>query len=123
LAPLFLYLATRLNSNIFVSAAVALAMGFAGACEGPIWATAIDIGGREVGAACGILNGGGNVGGFLGPLLTPIIASLAGWGWAVDVACLIAFLGALVFLAIDPTKQITEGVTHDMVVVPVPFQE
>lgn len=123
LASLFLFLATRLNSNIFVSAAVALAMGLAGACEGPIWATAIDIGGNEVGAACGILNGGGNVGGFLGPLLTPIIASLAGWGWAVDVACLIAFLGALVFLAIDPTQQITEGVTQDAVVVPIPFQE
>ena len=63
LAPVFLYVATKLTNNILVGASVAIAMGFAGACEGPIWATAIDIGGREVGAACGILNGGGNVGG------------------------------------------------------------
>ena len=111
LAPFFLYLATRLTSHILVCAAVSLAMGLAGASEGPIWASAIDIGGSEVGAACGIMNAGGNIGGFLGPLLTPVIASFAGWAWGVHVACLVAIAGALTFLAVDPTKQRSGYVT------------
>jgi ACS family glucarate transporter-like MFS transporter len=106
LAPLFLYLATRLTSHLLVGAAVAIAMGLAGTCEGPVWASAIDLGGREVGAACGILNAGGNVGGFLGPLLTPVIASFGGWAWGVQVACLVSIAGALLLLAVDPTRKI-----------------
>jgi MFS family permease len=121
-APVFLYFATRLTNNILVGAAVAVAMGFAGACEGPFWASAIDIGGYDVGSACGILNGGGNVGGFLGPLLTPIVASFAGWGWGVNVACLLSVAGGLVWLAVDPTKkiagQISGSAFAETVVVP-----
>src|SRR5260370_38565938 len=54
---------------------LSLAMGFASSAEGPFWAVAIEISGEQVGAACGILNTGGNLGGFLAPILTPIIAA------------------------------------------------
>ena len=110
LAPVCLLLATRLTDHLMVGAAVSIAMGFAGTCEGPFWASAIDIGGSGVGAACGILNGGGNAGGFLGPLLTPIIASFAGWSWGVNVACLLSVAGGLVLLGVDPTQRVTGGV-------------
>ena len=39
----------------------------------------LGIGGKHVGAACGIMNSAGNLGGFLAPLLTPWIAARAGW--------------------------------------------
>jgi MFS family permease len=123
LAPLFLYLATRLTSNILVGATVSIAMGLVATCEGPVWASAIDIGGHEVGAACGILNAGGNVGGFLGPLLTPVIASFAGWSWGVNVACLLSIAGGLLLLAVDPTKQITSSAIGSVVAESVPGQE
>lgn len=115
LAPVCLFVATNLTNNLLVGAAVSIAMGFAGTCEGPVWASAIDIGGSDVGAACGILNGGGNVGGFLGPLLTPIIASFAGWNWGVNVACLVSVAGGLVLLGVDPTKRATGGVVTNAV--------
>ena len=46
--------------------------------EGPFWASAIDIGGKQVGAACGILNAGGNVGGFIAPVFAQIDQMVAG---------------------------------------------
>jgi hypothetical protein len=58
-----------------------MAMGLAATTEGPFWASAIDIGGTDVGAACGVLNAGGNAKGFLAPLITPFVASFAGWQW------------------------------------------
>ena len=43
----------------------ALAHAALGASEGPIWATAVDIGGRKGGTAAAICNTGGNVGGLI----------------------------------------------------------
>jgi hypothetical protein len=42
-----------------------------------------DLGGKHVGAAAGILNTGGNVGGFLAPIMTPFAAARLGWSWAL----------------------------------------
>jgi MFS family permease len=123
LAPVFLYLATRLTSHILVGATVSIAMGLAGMCEGPVWASAIDIGGNDVGAACGILNAGGNVGGFLGPLLTPVIASFAGWAWGVHAASLLCIGGALLLFAVDPTKRVSGRITPRALTESVPVSE
>ena len=68
----------------------------AGICvglDGPFWATAIDLGGKEVGAAGGIMNTGANLGGFIAPTLTPLIASVAGWSWALYFASLVVLVG------------------------------
>jgi MFS family permease len=105
-AALLLYLATRLTAPISVATAVSMAMGLAATTEGPFWASAIDIGGSDVGAACGILNAGGNAGGFLAPLITPLVASFAGWQWGLYLACLIACGGTLMWLLVDPTVEI-----------------
>ena len=105
---LLLCLGTRATSTGLAVTTLALALGLAGMSEGPFWASAIDIGGREVGAACGTMNTGANVGGFFGPLLTPIIASYAGWSWGLYFGCLVVMVGALVWLLIDPTKAISE---------------
>ena len=83
---------------------VALALGFASSSDGTFWASAIDLGGREAGVACGILNAGGNVGGFLAPVLTPIIASFAGWSGGLYFGCLLVLLGTPTWLFIDPTS-------------------
>jgi MFS family permease len=99
---LLVYLGTlSLSSNTAVIL-FSLALGLVGTTEGPFWASAIDLGGREVGAACGIMNTGANVGGFLGPLLTPMIASYAGWSWALYFGCAVVLVGALVWFLIDP---------------------
>ncbi len=74
---------------------VAFSMGFASFCEGPFWAMTIRLGGRQVGAACSILNTGANLAGFIAPMLTPYIAAQAGWSWGLYFGCFVILLGAV----------------------------
>ncbi len=85
-------------------AAMSLAIGFAAFTEGPFWAFVTEIGGDHVGAAGGILNTGANVGGFFAPVLTPWIASWAGWSWGLYSGSLMVFAGALACYFADSSK-------------------
>jgi dipeptide/tripeptide permease len=62
------------------------------------------VGGPRVGAACGILNFGGNLGGFFAPILTPYIASRAGWSWGLYAGSLIVMIGAVACYLIDASR-------------------
>jgi MFS family permease len=88
------------------AALLSLALGLAAATDGPFWAAAIDMGGAHVGAAGGVLNMGGNLGGFFAPIITPFIASYFGWSSGLYSASLIVMLGVLVWFFVDPTKAI-----------------
>ena len=83
-------------------AAVALAL--ATACvlsvEGPFWATMMEIEGTRTGTAGGIMNVGSNVGGFISPTLTPIIAARIGWEHALQVSAAVALVAAALWLGI-----------------------
>lgn len=83
----------------------ALAHAAIGASEGPIWATAVDIGGRKGGTAAAICNTGGNVGGMIAPVLTPFISSQLGWSWGIGIGGVICFLGAICWRWIDPLRE------------------
>jgi MFS family permease len=91
---------------------LSFATGFASWCEGPFWASAIHIAGEQVGAAAGILNTGGNTGGFLAPILTPYIAARAGWSWGLSVASAMAIVGVLCCFFLDLTGQKVEAATR-----------
>jgi sugar phosphate permease len=71
----------------------ALAMAAVGATEGPLWATAIDLGGRRGATAAGIFNTGGNAGGVVAPVITPMIAEIWGWQGAIAVGCGVCVIG------------------------------
>ncbi len=73
-----------------------------GASEGPVWATAVDIGRRQGGTAAAICNTGGNVGGLLAPSLTPWISTHLGWPAGIALGGVICLLGALCWFWIDP---------------------
>jgi ACS family glucarate transporter-like MFS transporter len=79
----------------------ALALAAVGACEGPCWATAIELGGRRGGTAAGIFNTGGNVGGLIAPTLTPWISGRFGWGWGIALGSIACLLGVGLWLGID----------------------
>jgi MFS family permease len=83
--------------------AVALAAG--GACEGPCWATAIELGGRRAGTAAGLFNTGGNAGGLLAPVVTPWFSSLLGWKWGLALGAGACLLGVGLWLGIDPHER------------------
>jgi MFS family permease len=94
LGAALLYLAT---ASIGVTAVVclSLAFGLAACCEGPFWAAVTEMAGERVGGASSILNTGAQVGGFFAPVLTPWIASWAGWSWGLYTGSLIALSGVI----------------------------
>jgi MFS family permease len=104
LAGLLLFAGTKTTGNISTVTLLSLAIGFASCCEGPFWCLAIDVGGPRVGAACGILNFGANLGGFFAPILTPYIASRAGWSWGLHTGSLIIMIGVVACYLIDPSR-------------------
>lgn len=91
-------------SHLFAMATcLSLALGFASASDGPFWATAIDLGRGKVGASSAIMNPCGNIGGFLAPILTPLIAGYAGWSWGLYFGAGVVLVGAIAWFLIDPT--------------------
>jgi len=61
--------------------------------EGPYWATSIAVGGRQAGAAGGVMNTGANAMGIVNSLLVPFLAAAFGWTVAIASAALFALLG------------------------------
>jgi MFS family permease len=89
-------------------ALLSLAVGCSMAPEGTFWSTAIHMGGKQVGAACGFMNFGGNVGSMLAPIVTPMIAQHFGWTGGLSFASLIVLLGMSAWLVLEPTHQIPD---------------
>jgi ACS family glucarate transporter-like MFS transporter len=87
----------------------ALSLAALGACEGPCWATAIELGGRRGGTAAGIFNTGGNLGGLIAPTLTPWVSSRFGWGWGIALGGIACLLGVGLWLGVDPGERLPES--------------
>lgn len=96
-----LLIAIGLSSAEITGVLMAVALGAAASTEGAYWAATIQAGGKDAGAAFGILNGGGNLGGFLAPLATPWLASKFGWSAGLYFGCLVVTLSICVWFFID----------------------
>lgn len=106
LAALLLCVGINLTGTVAAVASLCLSFGFSSCSEGPYWVATISVGGRHVGAACGILNTGGNLGG-VAPYIAPLIAVHAGWAWSLYAASIILMVAVLTWFFIDPTSTIT----------------
>jgi nitrate/nitrite transporter NarK len=58
-----------------------------------------------VGAAGGIMNGVGNLGGVLAPVLTPYIAARAGWSWGLYFGSFIVLAGAVTWFFLQRSPE------------------
>jgi MFS transporter, ACS family, D-galactonate transporter len=93
---------------------LALALMAVGATEAPIWTAAVEVGGRQGGTAAGIVNTGGNLGGFIAPFLTPRVSHAvrdgfglsdqAGWQWGITLAGVLCLSGATLWWWIRPEQ-------------------
>jgi MFS family permease len=83
---------------------LALALLAVGAAESPTWTAAVEFGGIRGGMSAAIVNTGGNLGGFIAPMLTPIVSHAvrnsfglsdqAGWQWGITLAGVLCLSGA-----------------------------
>ncbi len=69
---------------------------------GAYWSSTVDLSKPHAGTLSGLLNTGANVGGSLSPMLTPWLAERMGWAAALDVAAVVALVGALMWVQIKP---------------------
>lgn len=72
------------------------------------WAATIDLSKDHAGTVFGVMNWGGNLGGMVSPILTPILVKRFGWTPAFEAAALIILSGALLWLVIDPEKPLRD---------------
>ena len=80
---------------------LALALGFCATAEGPYWGSAMLVGKDNAGAACGILNAGGNLGGMVAPVVTPMVAARFGWAAGLYVASALVLVAVVVWFWIS----------------------
>ena len=105
LSAVLLYAGTNLVTGLPMVALLSLALGLAAFTEGPFWAALIEAGGSHVGTAGGIMNGVGNIGGVLAPVLTPYIAARAGWSWGLYFGSFIVVAGAVTWLFLQRSPE------------------
>ena len=86
------------------NAAMILAGG-AGAlylAQSAFWAVSADMGQRSAGSLSGVMNMGAQTGGIVTASMTPLIADAYGWTGSFTVAAIVAMVGAVLWLFIDP---------------------
>lgn len=96
------------NSTLMF-AAFCISAALLGACEGAFWTSVVELGGRNGGAAAGLMNMGGNAGGTLSPYLTPKLGAVfatsfgeqVGWRLSLALAGAVAMIGAAFWFLID----------------------
>ena len=77
--------------------------------EGPFWAAMMDLAGDRSGTAGGVMNMGSNLGGFVSPALTPVLAASIGWENALHVAAALSVVVGLLWLGIVPRADVSPG--------------
>jgi MFS family permease len=100
----FLGLGLLATAPGWMAAWFALAMAAVGACEGPFWTTAVELGGRRGGTSAAICNTGGNAGGLLAPVLTHWVSKQFGWPWGLGLGGLVCLAGVGLWRWIDPAE-------------------
>jgi ACS family glucarate transporter-like MFS transporter len=77
--------------------------------EAGFWAATISVAGRHASAGAGVLNTGGNLVGFFGAVLVPVVARALGWPWAVSTGAVAALVGALLWAWIRADRPLEVG--------------
>ncbi len=81
-------------------ATISLSVAFLFSTEGPYWSTIIRLAGPNAGAAGGLMNMVGNLGGAVSTAVVPFLVHMMGWLGALASASLSAFIGAAFWLLI-----------------------
>jgi MFS transporter, ACS family, glucarate transporter len=106
LSAALLYVGVNAREIHVAVALMCLALGCSAISDVTFWAAAIAVGGQEVGATCGILNAGGNIGGLVSPIASPLIAASLGWPVALYFGSAMAGIGMLTWFWINVTRAI-----------------
>ncbi len=107
LAAGLLFLGATAKNPYLAVVFLSLSFGCTQLTEGPYWAAAIFVSGKNASAATGVMNTGGNVAGGIGALFVPITAEAFGWVPSLATGSLFAMIGVGLWLFIRADKPMT----------------
>jgi len=105
----FLLIGIAVREPEQIVACFAIALAAVGAVEAPTWTTAQELGGRRGGTAAGICNTGGNAGGLVAPVLTPLVAETVNWPTAIALGSAVCLAGVVLWRWIDPRERVVDA--------------
>jgi ACS family glucarate transporter-like MFS transporter len=105
LSGILLLAAARAASPVVAVVLMALCLGAEQFTDAIYWAAMISVGGRQVSAACGVMNTGGNASGVFVALLVPLLVDRLGWEPAIGAGALFAFIASALWLVTAADRQ------------------
>ena len=106
LTAVFLLLGSRVASARLASVVLAGGAGALYLSQSSFWSVTADIGAASSGSVSGFMNMGAQLGGAVTASLTPAVAARYGWTASFYVAAVLAALGALAWLAVNPDRSL-----------------
>jgi ACS family glucarate transporter-like MFS transporter len=106
-AGIFIAFGSQVQSARLASVVLAGGAGALYLSQSSFWSVTVDIAGASSGSVSGFMNTGNQIGAALTASLTPWIAARFGWTTSFLVAAGLCLVGALSWLAVDPSRQLT----------------
>jgi MFS transporter, ACS family, glucarate transporter len=106
MTALFLLLGSRVASARLASVVLAGGAGALYLSQSSFWSVTADIGAASSGSVSGFMNMGAQLGGAVTASLTPAVAARYGWTSSFYVAAVLAALGALAWLIVNPDRSL-----------------
>jgi ACS family glucarate transporter-like MFS transporter len=106
MTAVFLLLGSRVASARLASVVLAGGAGALYLSQSSFWSVTADIGASSSGSVSGFMNMGAQLGGAVTASLTPAVAARYGWTASFYVAAVLAALGALAWLAVNPDQSL-----------------
>ena len=105
LSGIFLYVGATAPGAYLAIAALSLSIGFETFTEGAFWSSATNIAGTHAGAAGGVLNTFGNLGGVVSTALMPVLIQRLGWTAALSSGTIAIVIAAFLWFMIRDEDQ------------------
>jgi MFS transporter, ACS family, glucarate transporter len=109
LTAVLLVLGSQAASAQLASLVLAGGAGALYLAQSSYWSVTADIAGTRAGSTSGFMNMGAQLGGGVTAVLTPVIAVHLGWTYPFLFAALLSALGAVAWLAVNPTKTLARA--------------
>jgi ACS family glucarate transporter-like MFS transporter len=107
LTAALLVLGSRAANPQVATLILAISVGTLYLSQNCFWALTADIAGPHAGVLSGVMNMGGQIGGAVAASLTPWIAARFGWNASFEMAALLAVVGAISWILVDPDKKLS----------------
>jgi ACS family glucarate transporter-like MFS transporter len=105
-AAAFIALGVEVRDARFASLILAGGAGALYLSQSAFWTVTSDIGGTSAGSVSGVMNMGNQIGGTITASLSPLIAEHFGWTASFLSVAAVCVVGAIAWLAVDPTQPI-----------------